>query len=41
MGVSFCPNTSPAVWRVRFNALTPVESRSSLPAFRNLGRGVF
>jgi hypothetical protein len=41
MGSWFHGNASAVVWRGRFKALTRVESRSPLPAFKNLGRGVF
>jgi hypothetical protein len=41
MGFALFPYTSPVLSHVRFDALTPVESRSPLPAFKNLGRGVF
>jgi hypothetical protein len=41
MGFALCPCTFPVSWHVRVDALTPVESRSPLPAFKNLGRGVF
>ena len=41
MGFLLHRNASPVVWHGRFKALTRVESRSPLPAFKNLGRGVF
>jgi len=41
MGFVLCPDTSQARCQVGFDALTPVVTRSPLPAFKNLGRGVF
>jgi hypothetical protein len=41
MGFPLSPHTSPALWCIRVDGLTLVESRSPLPAFKNLGRGVF
>jgi hypothetical protein len=40
MGLALYLYTSPLWWNARFDALC-VESRSPLPAFKNLGRGVF
>jgi hypothetical protein len=41
MGFSFYPRASPVSWHSRLDDLRRVESRSPLPAFKNLGRGVF
>jgi hypothetical protein len=41
MGFSLHPNAAPVLWHGRFDALMLVESRSPLPSFKNLGRGVF
>jgi hypothetical protein len=41
MGLSFYPRASPASWHSGFDDLGRVEPRSPLPAFKNLGRGVF
>jgi hypothetical protein len=41
MGVAFSLNTSVLLRNTGVDALTCVESRSPLPAFKNLGRGVF
>jgi hypothetical protein len=41
MGFALYPDTSPVSRYVRFDGLMLVESRSPLPAFKNLGRGVF
>jgi hypothetical protein len=35
------PPAGRLLWRDRFEAPIGVESRSPLPAFKNLGRGVF
>jgi len=41
MGFAFCLFTSPLSRSRRFDALTCVESGSTLPPFKNLGRGIF
>jgi hypothetical protein len=41
MGFSFYPRASPVSRHSRLHDLGRVESRSPLPAFKNLGRGVF
>jgi hypothetical protein len=41
MGFSFYPRASPVSRHRRRQHLGRVESRSPLPAFKNLGRGVF
>ena len=38
-GLCHLPVYKPLLWNARFDALTCVESRSPLPAFKNLGRG--
>jgi hypothetical protein len=41
MGCARDPYTTHLVPSARFDALTRLEPRSALPAFKNLGRGVF
>ena len=41
MGLVLCAGTSQALGQVFLDPLTLVEGRSPLPAFKNLGRGVF
>jgi hypothetical protein len=41
MGFALHLHTGPSLWSAGFDAVTCVESRSPLPAFKNLGRGVF
>jgi hypothetical protein len=41
MSFSFYPRASPLSRHSRLHDLVRVESRSPLPAFKNLGRGVF
>jgi hypothetical protein len=41
MGFTSHPSTSPLSGHAGFEAPTRVEPRPPLPAFKNLGRGVF